>query len=134
MIFTGLDTARFLHNPHDGSYRDALAASRLAHQSKRGTMIHHQADLVEGLDHPFVGVKVSNQILGFLAELSFSNTQPGQAGTKNEQSRKHEMTKARNKAEEFFVFSNFRVFVIKISFHKMQRIQNYELKLNSFFL
>jgi len=43
---------------------------------------------------------------------------------RKDQSRKHEMTKARNKAKKLSVFSNFRVFVINKSFHKMQRIHN----------
>jgi len=43
---------------------------------------------------------------------------------KKDQSRKLEITKTRNKANKFFVFSNFRAFVIKKVFPKMQRIQN----------
>jgi len=49
---------------------------------------------------------------------------PEQAGNKKNQSRKHEMTKAQNKAKKYFVFSNFRVFVIKKSFDKMQSLPN----------
>jgi hypothetical protein len=44
-------------------------------------------------------------------------------GTKNDQSRKHEMTKTRKKAKKIFVFSNFRVFVIKKLFIKCKEIQ-----------
>ena len=38
---------------------------------------------------------------------------------KKDQSRKHEMTKARKKTNKIFVFSNLRVFVMNTFFHKM---------------
>ena len=48
----------------------------------------------------------------------------GQNLTRTSRNPKRSITKARNKAKKIFVFSDFRVFVIKISFHKMQRIHN----------
>jgi hypothetical protein len=41
-----------------------------------------------------------------------ARSQPGQAGTQKDPSRKHEMAKPRKPAKKIFVFSNFRVFVI----------------------
>ena len=60
--FTALNASRFLYDPHDGSHGNALAASRFPHQAKGGTVIHHQAHLVQRLHHPFIGVEVGNQI------------------------------------------------------------------------
>jgi len=48
--------------------------------------------------------------------------------SKNYHSRKHEMMKIQKEIKKIFVFSNFRIFVMLISFYKMQKSRIYESK------
>jgi hypothetical protein len=71
---------------------------------------------------PLVAAAAAVPVVNPVRSFFFIDLQSGQAETQKIQSRKHEMTKTRKKTKKFFVFSNFRGFVIKKYFHTYKKI------------